>query len=114
MGGGVENGFFQPFRPDTAVSENLGFCLDVKDGIILLLVLLRLLCTACTVDTMLGVGTKLGAVQHIQEEKEKRSKSAGTVSTQSVTEPGQPKSVAVTSVQKRKMKSTSVHTVTDE
>lgn len=48
LGVRVENGVFQPFRPDTAVLENIEFFLDVQDGIILL-VLLCFLCTACTV-----------------------------------------------------------------
>lgn len=113
MVGRVGNGFFQPFRPNAAVLENTEFCLDVKDSIILL-VLLCLLCMACTVYTMLGVRTKLGVVQHIQEEEEKRSQSAGTVSTQTVTEPGRPKSVTVAPVQKRKLKSKLVSIRTDE
>lgn len=55
----------------------------------------------------------LGVVQHPQEE-EKRSKSAGTMSIQTVTEPGQPKPVAVALIQKRKSKRKSVHMVTDK
>lgn len=114
MTGRAKNGFFQPFRPNTAVFENTEFCLDVKDSIILLLVLLCLLCMACAMYTMLEVRTKVVVVQHIQEEEEKRSKSAGTVSTQTATEPGQPKSVAVAPVPKRKLKSKPVSRATDE
>lgn len=62
MVGRVENGFLQLFRPNTAVFKNTESCLDVKDGIILL-VLLYLLCMACAVHAMLGVRTKLGVVQ---------------------------------------------------
>lgn len=110
MGGRTDNGFFQSFRPEPAIFENTEFPLDVR---IMLLVLLCVLCTACTVYTVLGVRTVLGMVQHPQEE-EKRSKSAGTMSTQTVTEPGQPKPVAVALIQKRKSKSKSVHIVTDD
>lgn len=122
MAARVENVFFQPFRPDTAVFENTEFPLDVKDVIILLLVLLCLVCAACTIYIMIGDRTTLGVVQHLQEEDEKRSKSAtgtmsmqpitepegkgtnatGTVSTQTVTEPeGQPKWVAIAPFKKR-------------
>lgn len=57
--------FSQLFRPDTSVSVNIAFLLDVRDGIILLLVLL---CTACTTYTLLRVRRVLGVVQHSQEE----------------------------------------------
>ncbi|KAJ7418374.1 hypothetical protein WISP_59396 [Willisornis vidua] len=77
--------------------------------------------------------TLLGGVQHRQEE-EKRSKSTGTMSTQTTAEPegkrntststmstqtveepeGQPKPIAVAPLQKRKSKTESVHMMNDE
>lgn len=83
LGERVESGFFQPIRPDTAHFE---FPQAVKDDIILVLVLLCLICMACTEYVLLGARTVVRVVQHPQEEEEKRSKSAGTMSAQTLTD----------------------------
>ncbi|XP_063276964.1 uncharacterized protein LOC134563090 [Prinia subflava] len=101
--GGVKNDFFQPFRPDTAVLENIEFSLDAKDSIVLLLVLLCLLCTAC--NTLRNKALH-GVVQRLLEEEEKRSKATASMCTQAVTKEKRTKSKATASV--------STQTVTEE
>ncbi|XP_053791333.1 uncharacterized protein LOC128784080 [Vidua chalybeata] len=81
LGERVESGFFQPFRPDTAVFENIDLSLGVKDGLIFLLVLLCLLSVACSLYTTLSHRAVLRVLRRRLEEEE-RTEPAGTTSAQ--------------------------------
>nr|XP_030113616.3 macrophage immunometabolism regulator isoform X1 [Taeniopygia guttata]XP_030113624.3 macrophage immunometabolism regulator isoform X1 [Taeniopygia guttata]XP_041567090.1 macrophage immunometabolism regulator isoform X1 [Taeniopygia guttata]XP_041567091.1 macrophage immunometabolism regulator isoform X1 [Taeniopygia guttata] len=89
-GEGVKIDFFQPFRLDTAVFENVKFPLDAKDSIMLLLVLLCLLGTVCnmlrnkTLHSVVQQNTH-SVMQCLLEEEETRSKAVVSVSVQNAT-----------------------------
>lgn len=138
LGERAESGFSLTFRLDRAVFENFEFPLGVKDGIIVLvLVLLCLLSVACALYTLYTLCTMLRdretprVVQQRHEEEEGRTESAATTSaqpamerrgaqraasasTQTVTHPGQPKPAAAAPVQKKKSQSKCIQTETDE
>nr|XP_054484060.1 uncharacterized protein LOC129117432 [Agelaius phoeniceus] len=141
LGERAESGFSLTFRLDRAVFENFEFPLGVKDGIIVLvLVLLCLLSVACTLYTLYSLHTMLRdretprVVQQRPEEDEEeegRTESAATTSaqpamerrgaqraasasTQTVTQPGQPKPAAAAPVQKKESQSKCIQTETVE